>query len=200
MADKDLIVDFSEYSLDRVIARADDIRGVNPQRFEMEQLTAVVHEDTERKICVGYKDVTHEEFWIRGHMPRFPLMPGVMICEAAAQLSSYFCQRHAFMGCDLIGFGGLDEVRFRGSVVPGDRLVMAIQCLKVRRRAMIQSRFQAFVRHSLVAEGKLLGVALTIDPPRSEAIDIVEPEYSSSIQHDQQAITGAATSQQSAIA
>ncbi len=197
MADKDLIVDFSEYSLDRVIARAEDIRRFNPQRHEMEQLTAVVHEDAERKICVGYKDLTHEEFWIQGHMPRFPLMPGVMICEAAAQLSSYFCQSHAFLGCDMIGFGGLDEVRFRGSVVPGDRLVMAIQCLKVRRRAMIQSRFQAFVRHSLVAEGKLLGVALTIDPPVRETIDIVEPEYPASVEPHQHAIAGAAASRHS---
>jgi 3-hydroxyacyl-[acyl-carrier-protein] dehydratase len=55
---KDLIIDFSEYDLDHVVADIEEIRRINPQRFEMEQLTAIVFDDMERGICVGYKDVT----------------------------------------------------------------------------------------------------------------------------------------------
>ncbi len=60
----------------------------------MEQINAVVLEDCERAICVGYKDVRDDEFWVSGHMPGMPLMPGVLMCEAAAQLASYFTQKY----------------------------------------------------------------------------------------------------------
>ena len=56
----------------------------------MEQLTAIVHVDPEKHLVAGYKDVGNDEFWVRGHMPGYPLMPGVLMCEAAAQLCSYY--------------------------------------------------------------------------------------------------------------
>ncbi len=175
MAGKELILDFAEYDPDRVIADLDEIRRYNRQRFEMEQLTAIVYTNLERMICVGYKDITPHEFWVRGHMPEFALMPGVVICEVAAQVSSFFAQRYSLLGCEVIGFGGMDEVRFRGIVVPGDRLLMVVQSLKVRRGAMIQCRFQGFVRQSLVVEGKILGVALTIGESGSNTGETAAP-------------------------
>ena len=163
MVAKDLILDFSEYDPDHVIADADEIRRYNLQRFEMEQLSAVVFADPERAICAGYKDVTNDDFWVRGHMPGIPLMPGVVMCEAAAQLSSYFAQKYNLLGCPVVGLGGLEEVRFRGAVVPGDRLVVVVQRLKARRGAMILCHFQGFVRQAMVVEGKIMGVCLPLD-------------------------------------
>lgn len=162
MAAKDLIIDPSEYDLDHVIADVEEIRRYNRQRFEMEQLSAIVFADTKRAICVGYKDLGPDEFWIRGHMPGFPLMPGVMMCEAAAQLASYFATKYDLLGCDIVGFGGLEEVRFRDVVVPGDRLVVAVQQTKLRRHAMIVCRFQGFVRQNMVFDGTLKGVPIDI--------------------------------------
>ena len=162
MASKDLILDFSEYDLDHTIADLEEVRRYNLQRFEMEQLTAVVFLDPERQICVGYKDITQDDFWVRGHMPGLPLMPGVMMCEAAAQLSSYYAQKLDLLGAKVVGFGGLDEVRFRDPVLPGDRLVIVTQLLKARRGAMIVCRFQGFVRQSLVVEGKIRGIPLPL--------------------------------------
>ena len=66
---------------DHIVADIDQIRRYIPQRYEMEQLTAIVYEDLERNVCVGYKDVTPDEFWTRGHMPGMPLMPGVRFAE-----------------------------------------------------------------------------------------------------------------------
>ncbi len=165
MPGKDLILDPSTYDVNHVIADLREIRRYNYQRFEVEQLTAVVYVDVEKQIVVGYKDITDQEFWVRGHMPNVPIMPGVLMCEAAAQLSSYFAQKYDLLGCRVVGFGGLDEVRFRGTVVPGDRLVIVVQGLKIRRNAMILCRFQGFVKENMVVEGKIMGVCLPIDPP-----------------------------------
>jgi 3-hydroxyacyl-[acyl-carrier-protein] dehydratase len=163
VASKDLIIDFDQYDVNNVVADIEAIRKYNLQRFEMEQLSAIVYEDIETNVCVGYKDVTDEEFWVRGHMPGMPLMPGVIMCEAAAQLASYFAQKYDLMGADVVGFGGLEEVRFRGTVLLGDRLVVAATLLKVRRKAMLIAGFQGFVNQSLVVEGKIKGIALPIE-------------------------------------
>jgi 3-hydroxyacyl-[acyl-carrier-protein] dehydratase len=160
---KNLILEPGEYDLQRVIADSTEIRRYNPQRHEMEQLTAIVFDDVERGICAGYKDVSNDEFWIRGHMPGMPLMPGVILCEAAAQLCSYHVQRHNLMQTQMLGFGGLDEVRFRGTVVPGDRLVIFAEKLQLRPGQMVRSRFQCLVRDSMVCEGKIRGIPIPID-------------------------------------
>ena len=162
MPAKDLILDFSEYDLDHIVADIEEIRRINPQRFEMEQLTAIVYDNCERGICVGYKDVTHDEFWVRGHMPGVPLMPGVVICEAAAQMCSYHSQRHNLLNCEMIGFGGMDDVRFRGTVVPGDRLVVAAQKLQLRVGAMIRCRFQCLVNQEIVCDGQIRGIPIPV--------------------------------------
>jgi 3-hydroxyacyl-[acyl-carrier-protein] dehydratase len=167
VAAKDLIVDFSQLDLDRVIATQDDIRRYNLQRFEMEQLTAIVFEDPASGRCAGYKDVSDHEFWVRGHMPNYPLMPGVMMCEAAAQLASYFAQKYDMLGAKVVGFGGMEGVRFRDQVRPGQRLLLAVKLLKLRRGAMLVCRFQGLVNQAIVVEGQIKGVPLPVadDPP-----------------------------------
>jgi len=158
---KPLILDFSEFDTQQVVADIETIRSYNPQRHEMEQLTAICYEDSARGICVGYKDLKPDEFWARGHMPGMPIMPGVIMCEAAAQLSSYFVSKHKLMD-GMIGFGALDEVRFRGLVKPGDRFVVVVHLLKCRRQ-VVTCEFQAFVGQELVCQGQITGIALPMD-------------------------------------
>lgn len=162
MPKKQPIIDFSEFDLDQVVADIESIRQHNRQRFEMEQLTAICFEDHERRICVGYKDLARDEFWVRGHFPGMPLMPGVIMCEAAAQMASYYTHRYGLMGGNLIGFGGLEEVRFRGLVRPGDRFVIMAQLLKVRRQ-LLTCEFQCYVRESRACEGVIIGIPLPLD-------------------------------------
>ncbi|HTI49839.1 MAG TPA: beta-hydroxyacyl-ACP dehydratase, partial [Planctomycetaceae bacterium] len=80
------LYDLSSIDFSRPVFDIEAIRRLNPQRNQMEQLSAIVFVDTENHGIVGYKDVTDNEFWVTGHMPGFPLMPGVIMCEAAAQL------------------------------------------------------------------------------------------------------------------
>jgi 3-hydroxyacyl-[acyl-carrier-protein] dehydratase len=158
---KPLILEFSEYDLNNVVADIEEIRRYNPQRHEMEQLTAICYEEPLRKTCVGYKDVGPDEFWARGHMPNMPLMPGVIMCEAAAQVASYYSHKYKLME-GIIGFGGLEEVRFRGVVRPGDRFVIVSRLLKLRRSIMT-CEFQCFVNQNMVCEGILKGISLPLD-------------------------------------
>jgi len=159
---KELLLDLSQIDFDKPTADIHEIRKYNPQRYEMEQLTAIVFEDVERKICVGYRDITDQEFWVRGHMPGMPLMPGVVMLEGAAQMCSYFVQRYDLLGAPMVGFGGLEEVRFRDPVVPGDRIVFICSLTKVRRGRMIISRFQGVVKENVVVEGVIKGVPIPI--------------------------------------
>ena len=161
MVKKPLLVDFSEYDLNVVVADIDEIRKYNPQRFEMEQLTAIVYENPAQGTCVGYKDLKHDEFWTRGHFPVKPLMPGVVMCEAAAQLSSYYARKNKLIA-GIIGFGGMEEIRFRGIVEPGDRFVVTTKLLK-SRSMIVTCEFQAFVKQNLVCEGIIKGVALPME-------------------------------------
>jgi 3-hydroxyacyl-[acyl-carrier-protein] dehydratase len=156
------IVDLDLLDLDHPIADIEAIRKLNPQRHEMEQLSAILYEDTENYCCAALKEVGHDEFWVRGHMPGMPLMPGVVMLEAVAQLSSYFTQKHDLLGADIVGFGGVDNVRFRGLVTPGDRLILMVKLLKARRNRMIIAGFQGVVDGNLVLEGELRGIPIPV--------------------------------------
>ncbi|MGL4554321.1 MAG: 3-hydroxyacyl-ACP dehydratase FabZ family protein [Gemmataceae bacterium] len=157
----ELILDPATLDMSKVLAGPDAIRANNPQRFEMEHLDAVVHLNTTDHVIVGYKDIRPDEFWVRGHMPQFPLMPGVIMCEASAQLVSFYIIHVGLRGGDFIGFGGMEEVRFRGVVRPGDRLVLMGKGLRVHRR---QSTFhcQGFVGSTMVFHANIIGVQLSL--------------------------------------
>ena len=152
--------DPADLDLTRILADREAIRKVNPQRFEMEQLTAIVLIDPIQHLIAGYKDVHADEFWVRGHLPNYPLYPGVLMCEAAAQLCSYYSITQGHARGDFIGFGGLENVRFRGQVRPGDRLLLIGKATKLHRRQTIFN-VQGFVGAKLVFNGDIIGVPLT---------------------------------------
>jgi 3-hydroxyacyl-[acyl-carrier-protein] dehydratase len=158
----EIFFDVAKLDPSHVVADLDEIRRVNPQRFEMEQLTAIAYVDRAQHLIVGYKDVRADEFWVRGHMPGFPLLPGVLMCEAAAQLCGYYIARYAPMPSDFIGFGGMDSVRFRGRVSPGDRLVLVAKGKRLKTRQAIFA-VQGFVGSSMVFNGDIIGVAIFKD-------------------------------------
>ena len=138
-----------------VVADLNAIRRYNPQRFEMEQLTAVIYEDAYRHVCLGYRDLALDEFWIRGNMPHAPVMPGSLMCEAAAQLANYYAVKHKLYASPGV-FLGLKDVRYRGIASPGERLFIMAKLLTIRG-AVLTCRFQCGVRERLVCDGVLIG-------------------------------------------
>ena len=153
----------------RVLVDQEGIRKVNPQRFEMEHLNAIVHVDSAEHVVAGYKDVRPDEFWVRGHMPGDPLLPGVLMCEAAAQLCSFYIVKYSgLLGEGFIGFGGLENVRFRAPVRPGDRLVLVGKATKLHRRQSIFD-VQGFVGGTMVFHAEVFGVPLTSSQVKTSA-------------------------------
>jgi 3-hydroxyacyl-[acyl-carrier-protein] dehydratase len=154
------LVDPADIDTSRVLVDREGIARFNPQRFEMFQLTAIVQVNVEENLVIGYKDVEADEFWVRGHMPDYPLMPGVLICEAAAQLCSFYCGHVELTKGGFIGFGGMEDVRFRGQIRPGDRLVLVAKGLRLHRR---HTKFdcQGFVGTNMVFHGKIIGVTIS---------------------------------------
>ena len=134
----------------------DDILKVNPQSFEMQQLDGILWYDKKKFLILGYKDVTKNEFWVRGHIPGRPLMPAVIMIESAAQLSSFFVKQIYEMG-GFIGFAGIDSTKFRKPVVPGQRLYLLAHITKFKRRKYICS-VQGVVDDTLVFETVVSGL------------------------------------------
>lgn len=157
-----------QFDFDKPLYTLEQIREVNPQRFEMEQLTAVLWVDPVNHALVGYKDITPNEFWIRGHMPEFALMPGVVLCEVAAQLAGFYARKYSLLGGgDFLGFGGMDEVRFRSPVFPGDRLLVMAKVGRVRPGKRAEFDFQGFVGKKMVFSGQMIGVPIWIERARA---------------------------------
>lgn len=156
------LYDYTQYNFDKPMFDLSEVRKVNPQRHEMEQLSAVVHIDRENHGLVGFKDVTEDEFWIQGHMPGFPLMPGVMMCEAAAQLAGFYARKYDLLEAgDYLGFGGMNDVRFRRPVYPGCRLIICARSVKVKKKRLAEFEFQGFVDNKMVYNGVMIGVPIS---------------------------------------
>jgi 3-hydroxyacyl-[acyl-carrier-protein] dehydratase len=152
-------LDPAKIDCSKIVAGSEAIHAFNPQRFEMEQLTAIVHIDSDQHLIVGYKDVRPDEFWVRGHMPDYPLLPGVLMCEAAAQLCSYYTMAQGIPQGDFIGFGGMENVRFRGPVKVGDRLMLIGKATRLHRRQTIFN-VQGLVGSTMVFHADIIGVPM----------------------------------------
>lgn len=152
-----------ELDFNKPLYNLQEIRKINPQRHEMEQLTGILHIDRSNDSIVGFKDVTHDEFWIQGHMPGFPLMPGVILCECAAQLAGFYARKYQLLGGDYLGFGGMNEVKFRAPVFPGSRLVLMAIVERIRAGRRAEFAFQGYVEGKMVFSGSMIGVSINRD-------------------------------------
>lgn len=154
--------DYTKFNYDKPLYTLDDIRKVNPQRHEMEQLSGIVYVDRENHGIIGFKDVSDDEFWIKGHMPGFPLMPGVLLCEAAAQLAGFYARKFDILQAgDYLGFGGMNDVRFRSPVYPNSRLIIVARAVAIKVKRLAQFEFQGFVNDKQVFNGVMIGVPIS---------------------------------------
>jgi 3-hydroxyacyl-[acyl-carrier-protein] dehydratase len=117
-----------------VILNSRDIQKLIPHRWPIMLVDRIVEYDPERQYIRGEKAVTSSEWFFQGHFPGLPVMPGVLQVEALAQtMAVYVAQQEGFG--DRIGlFAGIDECRFKRTVLPGDRLSLEITMEKLGKR------------------------------------------------------------------
>ena len=133
-----------------------EIMKIMPHRYPF-LLVDRIESLKEGEEIVGLKNVTINEPFFVGHFPGNPIMPGVLIVEAMAQVGGVFafrCLPEEWSG-SLVYFMGIDKVRFRKPVVPGDQL--RLRCILLRQKKNIfKMRGEAYVEDNLVAEAELL--------------------------------------------
>jgi beta-hydroxyacyl-ACP dehydratase FabZ len=132
-----------------------EIQGILPHRYPFLLVDRVLEIDPGKRI-VGIKNVTVNEEFFQGHFPGKPIMPGVLIIEAMAQVGGILLLREvADRERKLVYFMGIDEARFRKPVVPGDQIRFELEVLK-RKASTCKLQGKAFVDGTLAAEAIIL--------------------------------------------
>ena len=129
------------------------IEEILPHRYPFLLVDRVL-EMEEGKRIVASKAVTMNEYFFQGHFPQEPVMPGVLIMEALAQTGAIAVLSMDQNRGKIAYFGGMNKVKFRNKVVPGDVLTLEMEIIKLKSRAGI-GKGTAYVDGKKVAEGEL---------------------------------------------
>jgi 3-hydroxyacyl-[acyl-carrier-protein] dehydratase len=144
-----------------------EILDLLPHRYPFLLVDRILEQSADE--VVGLKNVTINEPFFQGHFPGEPIMPGVLIVEAMAQtggmLALSYVTRESYN--KPIYFLGLDKVRFRRPVRPGDQLILKLKLLQ-RRGYVFKMKGEAFVNEQLVAEAELMA---TVESPKPDKAD-----------------------------
>jgi len=152
--------DFSDGRLIRLL-NIQEIQRILPHRFPFLLVDRIVELEPQKR-AVGIKNVTINESFFQGHYPGSPVMPGVLLVEAMAQVGGIAMLSVADMKGRVPYFTGIDKVRFRKPVVPGDQVRIVTEIVKSRRN-MVKCEAQAFVDGELAAEAELMFAAVDIE-------------------------------------
>lgn len=152
------LLDITTIDLEQVAMTAERVGTLNPQAGDMRQLDYVAWISEDAQIAVGIKEVKDDEFWVAGHIPGRPIYPGVMMIEAAAQLSSILYHLNANADY-FMGFTRCDECSFRRQVHPNETLAIVSIIRKFQRRRFVCDT-QGYVENNFVFAAKITGMMM----------------------------------------
>jgi 3-hydroxyacyl-[acyl-carrier-protein] dehydratase len=119
-------------------------------------LDGILLRDAKSGLIAAVKEVRHDDWWAKAHIPGRPLMPGVLMIEAAAQLASYFVRADTDEQ-RFLGFAALDNTKFRGTVTPPADVVIINRLVSLKTRRFVMDS-QAFVENKMVFEARITGM------------------------------------------
>ncbi len=134
---------------------SEKIMGLLPHRYPFALVDRVIEFVPGQK-ALAIKNVTLNEPQFQGHFPERPLMPGVLIVEAMAQVGGLIVTQMPDIPKGLFVFAGIDGVRFRRPVVPGDQLKITCELISIKRKRFGKIRGEAKVEEQLVCSGDLM--------------------------------------------
>ncbi len=135
-----------------------EIQSILPHRYPFLLIDRIVELEP-GKAARGIKNVTINEPFFQGHFPGHPIMPGVLIVEAMAQVGGVLAFKSASVNNKVVYFMGIDNARFRKPVFPGDTLELQLKVSKSRGNIW-GFKGEAFVAGALVAEAELLATIM----------------------------------------
>lgn len=147
---------------DKVEITAKEILGLLPHRYPFLMVDKVLEIDPEREYIKAVKNVSHNEPFFQGHFPGNPIMPGVLILEAMAQTGAIYLKK-TFPECrdKLFVLAGIENVRFKSPVLPGDILVIEAEKFK-RKGHIIRTTVTAKVEEKIVAQAEIIAAMIEV--------------------------------------
>ncbi|WP_028950970.1 3-hydroxyacyl-ACP dehydratase FabZ [Sulfurihydrogenibium subterraneum] len=132
-----------------------DIMKVLPHRYPFLLVDRILELDVENMKIKALKNVTYNEPFFVGHFPDNPVMPGVLIIEAMAQVGAYLMLKKANITNGTVLFASIEEAKFRKPVVPGDQIVFEVEGINIKR-SMGKIKAVAKVDGQVVCEAILM--------------------------------------------
>jgi 3-hydroxyacyl-[acyl-carrier-protein] dehydratase len=133
----------------------EEIQGLLPHRYPFVLVDRIIDYVPGKK-AVGIKNVTINEPFFQGHIPGKPLMPGVLQVEAMAQVGGIVLTLLPGMKGKFFGFGGIDKIRFRRPVTPGDQLIITVELLSLKHNRIAKMQGHGLVDNQLAVQGEML--------------------------------------------
>lgn len=139
----------------QTVFSVEEIHQLLPHRYPFALVDRII-EFVPGKKAVGLKNITFNEPQFQGHIPRKPIMPGVLIVEALAQVGGIVLTKLPGMEGAFFAFGGIDKLRFRRLVVPGDQLIMTVELLSFKLNRIAKMQGIGVVDGQLAVKGEMM--------------------------------------------
>jgi 3-hydroxyacyl-[acyl-carrier-protein] dehydratase len=148
-------IEESTQTNNQIVFNIEQIQKLLPHRYPFALVDRIIEYVPGEK-AVGIKNVTYNEPYFPGHIPSHPLMPGVLMVEAMAQVGGIVLSQMPGLEGKFFAFAGIDGVRFRRQVIPGDRLILTVELLSLKRNRVAKMQGNGTVDGELAVRGEML--------------------------------------------
>jgi 3-hydroxyacyl-[acyl-carrier-protein] dehydratase len=145
----------TQNSPEKTTFSVEEIQELLPHRYPFALVDRII-DYVPGKRAVGIKNVTINEPFFPGHIPGRPIMPGVLLAESMAQVGGIVLTQLPGMKGKFFAYAGIDKMRFRRPVIPGDRLVMEVELLSFKLNRIAKMHGKATVDDRLAVEGEMM--------------------------------------------